>query len=172
MAVQSEEPAAASSPLRPVRSQGPQRPVAPGFRRHSDSAAADTTDSLMGARPLRHELGWNQPRQPQLPSSPGFEEAELPMSSKLPLTRRPSGSQKLVGVADVLTGSRSTVGGPRSAVPPVPTSEMDFFVVKPTRKKVRKVSKGPRPRLASFTFAIVIIIVLASVTVAFFVLHH
>ena len=162
-----------------LRTPAQARPVTPGF---GDTHTAPPGSTVRSERPSNRLAAAPQNRNGQLGKLDGFEDwvssivsdqAPAPRSLNPPRPAQPP--QRLMGVADVLSSARVTMGGPASAVPPKTTAESDFYVMRPTRKKARPdeaTPKRPRAKLATSVFLFVLVAVIAAVAIAFFLLHH
>jgi hypothetical protein len=151
--------------------------VTPGFGNTHTPPSGSTVRTELPNRGLA--------QAPQSKSGPlgrldGFEDwvssivADQGPSPWLAPPRPTEPSQRLMGVADVLSSAHVTMGGPASAVPPKTMAESDFYVMKPTSKRPKPdpATKGPRSKLAFTVFILVLLAVLAAVAIAFFYLHH
>jgi len=164
-------------PMPGLRTPDQARPVTPGFGdTHTPPAGSTVRTGLPGSR-----LGQAPHGTSGSAGKPdGFEDwvssivserAPAPSLQPRPMAQPP---QRLMGVADVLSGAHVTMGGPASAVPPKTMAESDFYVMRPTRKKPkgdRAAPARPRPKLATSVFLLVLVVVLAGVAVAFFYVH-
>jgi hypothetical protein len=146
------------------------RPVNPGFGKVNAPPPGST---------VHEELprGSARPHGPpgQIPRPDGFDEllqSIMPATPPAPRHTPASPPQRLMGVSDVLSGARTTAGGPASAVPRVSTRESDFFVMKPSNKKTKQARTEPRTKLSGFLFVLVLLLVLAAVAAAIFYIHR
>lgn len=144
-----------------------QRPVTPGFGKTNEPPSGST---------IRQQLPRSQyrPQTPlgQMPREDGFNEWLQNFGSEpVVRTTRITPPKRAQAVEDVLSGARSTLGGPASAIPRLSLRETDFFVLRPSGRKPKPERTTPRTKLASAVFIIVLVLVLVAVAVAVLYIH-
>jgi hypothetical protein len=109
----------------------------------------------------------------QLPRADGFDAwLETFAADPLPRTVKVGPPhQRLMGIAEVEHRPRGTMGGPASAIPRISSSDADFFVLKASNKKPRKVRSQARAKLSATVFFLVLFLVLACAAGALLFVH-
>ncbi|MGH9170263.1 MAG: hypothetical protein ACRD0Z_05255 [Acidimicrobiales bacterium] len=157
---QHADPAYRAAALRPVT-------PAPEFAIPPDNPLAILTrDSPKGPRPVRASG-----------SGPGAIGAGRPTASFDDDWRKggsdPYALQSFGPDSDSLIRSRAAIGGPVSAVPPVPAWDSDTYAVLPTRQRQQRRRSGqPRSKLATVLFFLVLLVVVGGAVVLILVIHH